>query len=302
MNSENFKLRTAAFSDLPRLKYLWEQAFGEEKGFMDGFFEKRFEPDNTLILENKENGKLLSMLFVLPCKIKMFNGDIISAVNIVGVATDAEERHRGYMTRLIDHCFGVLKSRDIKIAVLKPSNREFYEQYGFKVCNILYEAEIEPGIFKNNNFNAKVYHDITPELIEKLDLIYSGCGYSGGKLLRTFDDWKFHLKGMAYTVVVIDNSAYHLCVEKCGKLISSESLPMTQLPEALSAGGYAQMLAGESVQMPTGKSVPLKIEEAVSIAPVYADNVRKRGYTMYKMISGEDLELENKTNLIFEQY
>ena len=220
-------MRFAQLGDIPELKRLWIQAFGEEAGFMERFFQERMNCTNTLILENS-CGKIVSMLYLLPCKLSIpdVKEEYLSAVNIVGVATDENERHKGYMSILFKECFEVLKERKIAVAVLKPSNTAFYEQFGFEKCTVLHEASLKDIYNIKDNAKTEIYQNVTDELIKKLDNIYINYKCGGYKLLRSYEDWKFNLQGN--TVVLWDN-AYAVCTESQGELLAYEVIPREEL-------------------------------------------------------------------------
>lgn len=213
--------RCASFKDYENLKELWREAFTEEDGFMEAFFRERAsDPSNILLLEQKDTGALVSMLFLLPGTLEKAEPasqrQTLSAVNIVGVATFAKFRKKGYMTRLLEYCFRVLRERGVEVAVLKPSSKAFYAQYGFEVCNLLYECEWPI------TSDSEVYHTVTPALIERLDQMYQTAPSAGYRLRRTFADWKFLLRD--YTVVIKDG-AYGLCHRIDEKMVAFEVVP-----------------------------------------------------------------------------
>ncbi|MBR1693010.1 MAG: GNAT family N-acetyltransferase [Lachnospiraceae bacterium] len=57
---------------------------------------------------------------------------------IVGVATRAEYRHRGYMTRLLDTAFDYMRRQRVLFTFLMPANPAIYEPFGFRY---IYERE-----------------------------------------------------------------------------------------------------------------------------------------------------------------
>ena len=223
-------MRRADLRDFAPLMKLWEQAFGDEGGFREEFFKERAPLADILVLEDEGTGEIVSALYLLPCEMRTSGGATVSATNMVGVATDLGHRNKGCMSRLINYAFEYLKEKGVAVVVLKPSAKAFYEQYGFKVCNVLYEFEPDVGEFGLYRGCEKM----TDALIERLDAIYKGEG--GNVLLRSLADWRFNLKDYAW--VAVNEDAYHLCCEKDGVLVARESVPLALAAEQGREVGY----------------------------------------------------------------
>ena len=74
----------------------------------------------------EKDGKIVSICFAFPCKI----GER-SAKYIFGVATEENERNKGYATELLN----IIKAQSDDILVLRPVNDnvvDFYKRLGFK--------------------------------------------------------------------------------------------------------------------------------------------------------------------------
>ena len=112
---------------LKRCKEIYRQAFNDgDIAFETALFETCYSCVRTVSVE----GKIASMLFALPCEIKVFN-QTKSAVYIYAAATLQEYRKMGLMSRLLNE---VKVENKEKIIFLRPANKElipFYEQFGF---------------------------------------------------------------------------------------------------------------------------------------------------------------------------
>lgn len=213
-------IRYARQSDIPALKSLWQQAFGDEESFVERFFEKRVmgQFENVILLENRK--RLISMLYALPCTlVNGADGSRHQAANLVGVATDASQRHQGYMTQLLAAAFFMLAKRGVEAVVLKPSNPRFYEQYGFSICNTLYQFPLTKKQFKTPD----VPEEELPAFLRRCEEKYATERY---KILRSEEDWAFQLADGA--CVSLWKGGYAICEPTEEGYTAYESLPAEQ--------------------------------------------------------------------------
>ena len=110
------------------LKRLWKEAFGDSDEFVESFFNTFYSPERVLYIE--ENGRLLSMLYILP-----FIMDGRNIGYIYGVATAKEERGKGYATTLIERAISIARNSGYDALATIPASKDlrlFYEKFGFK--------------------------------------------------------------------------------------------------------------------------------------------------------------------------
>ena len=108
---------------------IYKDAFGSSEPFDTMLFEGFGDCIHTV----QREGKIVSMLFKLPCELE-FGGKSEKIYYIYAAATDDEYRGRGYMSALIRDV--AKKSADPLF--LKPATKElegFYEKIGFKKIN-----------------------------------------------------------------------------------------------------------------------------------------------------------------------
>lgn len=111
--------------DEKECRKIYMQVFGDDAEFTDELFKNCFKYCKTLKLD----GKIVSMLFLLPCEL-INNGLAEDAFYIYGVATLPEYRGKGYMRELIEK---VISSINAPI-FLRPVNSgitKFYEKFEF---------------------------------------------------------------------------------------------------------------------------------------------------------------------------
>lgn len=134
-------------ADVKSCKAIYTQAFGQENNeFMLSLFGNCFKYCKTL----KENGKISSMLFLLPATLKIGEQEI-EAEYLYAAATDKDERGKGYMSKLIENIKGE------KPIFLKPANDSlipFYERYGFRCITATKDRNNELCLVPIKEFSA----------------------------------------------------------------------------------------------------------------------------------------------------
>ena len=119
-------LTTPVNSDIPQLKVLWQDIFGDDTKDIDEFFKKLFVHKNTLIW--KANDKVVSMLYMLPYE---------HSIYLYALATLPDYRGRGIMTSLINEACKIAMSQKANALFLIPAEgmEAYYEQFGFTLHN-----------------------------------------------------------------------------------------------------------------------------------------------------------------------
>lgn len=113
--------------DVPALRRLWKQAFGDTDAFLDSFFSLAFSVDRAMIA--REENKVVGALYWLDCR-----WDESALWYIYAVATDKDYRGRGICTALMSRTHEEASSAG-KGTVLVPvenSLRTFYGRLGYQ--------------------------------------------------------------------------------------------------------------------------------------------------------------------------
>lgn len=181
---------------IPSLRALWKEAFGDTDEFLDSFFGTAFSPDRAVCIE--ENNKILSALYIFDC---LFEDKKIAY--IYAVATSKQARGRGLCRKLLDYTHKLLKTQGYIGAILVPSDKglfEMYEKLGYKTCCFTGEFEVlaqgcpvEINEIDKVEF-AKLRREFLPEKPviqegENLDFLESFAKFYTGKdfLLASFE-------------------------------------------------------------------------------------------------------------------
>lgn len=127
-------IRTAALSDTPRLKEIWQICFGDPERYIDFFFQNAFHPEQTLVWE--EDGTVCAMFFLLDCSV-WAGGSEVPAAYLYAAATMPAYRSRGIMGRMIRYAAGFVSSCGYGGIVLVPAEPglfDYYGRFGFRTC------------------------------------------------------------------------------------------------------------------------------------------------------------------------
>lgn len=156
VNTFNAVFSNAQNIDKQDIKSLWIKSFGDYPVAVDLFLDKVFDPDRAFVAT--VDGKLCSMLFLLPCKICNKNAHYLYAA-----CTDVDFRKLGIMSRLIKFALNQARNIGDNYSVLLPANDslyDFYLKFGYqkalqiKTCNIrVTDISTVADIYPNSDFD-----------------------------------------------------------------------------------------------------------------------------------------------------
>jgi len=168
------RTRTATAADIPGLKALWKQAFGDEDRFIDAFFDKLFRPEGCVMIEDE--GRPISMAHLIPCTLIFREGmevERFPALYLYGMATDEDHRGKGLGLMLLSFAKGYAGAMGFEAIALLPADEglfRFYKKAG-------YEEFFEP----QRKLDAKCYMDYTDAFIafqREMDAMYGEDHFS----------------------------------------------------------------------------------------------------------------------------
>lgn len=109
-------------AQIPQLKRLWQQAFGDPMAFIDGFFRTGFSPERCRCLTL--DGSVAAALY-------WFDGEENGRfAYIYAVATEASHRGKGLCRALMENTHRHLAAQGYAGAVLVPAESHLWDYYG----------------------------------------------------------------------------------------------------------------------------------------------------------------------------
>ena len=111
-------IRIAEKKDKKDFYRLWKICFGDSDAFCDWFFENRFSPEHSVVLE--EEGEIISCMQAFPYTIQI-RGVSIPGTMLCGVSTHPDHRRKGLMGKIFSYEMNHLRKMGYHVAVHTPA-------------------------------------------------------------------------------------------------------------------------------------------------------------------------------------
>ena len=119
MRGNKMKIRKLDQSEHGKTRSLWEQVFSEDsQEFVDYYYYIKTKDNTIYVIE--EDDEIRAMLQLNPYQVKL-QESVVPSDYIVGVATQAEYRGRGYMRNLLIHALQDQYSQKMPFTFLMPA-------------------------------------------------------------------------------------------------------------------------------------------------------------------------------------
>ncbi len=139
--SEEAHCRFAQPQDTAQVEALWRQCFDDTPQFVRWYFERYYQPQNTLgVFQDRI---LQASAQMIPYTIRL-RGALLPCAYIVGVDTAPAARNKGYARRLLRACLEEQRRRKQPISLLMPFEGQFYYRYGWPFCYFHQQLELAP--------------------------------------------------------------------------------------------------------------------------------------------------------------
>ncbi len=125
------EFRCGKSEDVPALRELWQEAFGDSHAFLDTFFSVAWSARRCRVAVEK--GQVVGALYWFPCSCR---GQ--SLAYVYAVATRKESQGKGIATALMEDLNTHLESTNTAGIILVPGSKElvrFYAKRGYKPCS-----------------------------------------------------------------------------------------------------------------------------------------------------------------------
>ena len=141
-------IKSPTAAELPALRRLWQQAFGDPDSFVDRFFAKGFSADRCRCLwENKQPA---AALYWFDCS---WQGKKVAY--LYAVATDVTFRGKGLCRQLMEDTHRHLQAAGYAGAALVPGNRELFSLYEKLGYRSFCPMQIMPVTAENNTISPE---------------------------------------------------------------------------------------------------------------------------------------------------
>lgn len=159
-------------AQIPALRRLWQQAFGDSEQFLDIFFETAYSPDRCrcVIVDDQ----LAAALYWFDCRL-----DSHRYAYLYAVATDSAYQNRGLCKALLDNTHRHLFELGYAGTVLVPGEAslfQFYKQAGYRMFGFVdefsYSAASSPVSLRV--IDSKTYADLRKDLLPAGGLLQDG--------------------------------------------------------------------------------------------------------------------------------
>ena len=158
-----YNIQPPLSSQIPKLRQLWKDTFGDSDAFLDMFFETAFSLERCVCVTSYTY--LVASLYWFDCE---FSGQKIAY--IYAVATANEYRGQGICHALMEYTHAHLKAHGYAGAILSPAEESlfsFYEKMGYRTCaytkEITYNLTEPKLLLENSKCDPCLYGNIKSE-------------------------------------------------------------------------------------------------------------------------------------------
>ena len=124
-------LRHSRPEDIPLLRQLWKDCFGDTDSFLDLFFSTAYVPERSLVLAEQE--EILGAAYWFDCSVKDRK-----LAYVYAVAITPARQGQGLGSALMDGIHTALRRESYGGALLVPGEeglRRYYQKFGYRTCS-----------------------------------------------------------------------------------------------------------------------------------------------------------------------
>lgn len=156
-------IRFSTYEDIPQLRLLWKEVFGDSDAFLDLYFKQMFVPEQCVL--SVEGVQLVAAMQLLPYNARI-KGKIYHGRYIFAVMTSPTHRKQGHMQAMFDFVFENINRELISFLFLIPQENylfDVYAKFGFEASfkqTIFCPTELllSENIFTPSAFQAYSYY------------------------------------------------------------------------------------------------------------------------------------------------
>jgi predicted N-acetyltransferase YhbS len=136
-------IRTVRVAEREEFERFLERCYGSERGFFSLDQPELFRDDEEAAachLAIEKDGRIVSHVGGYPTEIVIGPARVMAS-GVGNVATDPDERGKGYMSRLMEESIRRWRERGCALSVLW-GNRQRYGHFGYESCGLKYSVEV----------------------------------------------------------------------------------------------------------------------------------------------------------------
>ena len=200
MRENKMKIRKLDQSEHGKTRSLWEQVFSEDsQEFVDYYYYIKTKDNTIYVIE--EDDEIRAMLQLNPYQVKL-QESVVPSDYIVGFATQAEYRGRGYMRNLLIHALQDQYSQKMPFTFLMPAAEAIYYPYDFRFVYEQKQIELDEAFFSaRKEYKNDEYRNISQERIVDRDARFMDAGKMAAFVEENFSD--------CWNVVALRNAQYY---------------------------------------------------------------------------------------------
>lgn len=189
--------RQAVSADKENLKDLWKNSFHFEDSFINWYFDKVFEPENTLVTTDKSH--IMSSLSVMEQTLNI-SGCNVKTAYISGLAVLPEYRNDDNMKSLVTDAIVAASRGGYILSMLIPSNYRFCERFGWRTAYSYKQYDITPEDLPEYRVNCRFERaQINDNTVFELNSIYKAfMKDKNAYALRDKKNWVLILEDLFY--------------------------------------------------------------------------------------------------------
>lgn len=263
------EVRVAQKNDKKEFYRLWKICFGDSDAFCDWFFENRFSPEHSVVLEAE--GEIVSCMQAFPYTLRIRSKEILGAM-LCGVSTHPSQRKKGYMGKIFSYEMNHLRKMGALVAPHTPAVLPSYFSFcHFPVADANYlECESVPDFESNvilTCMDEKSWLELFP-LYRRFSQKYSGI------ISRTEED--FMRKAADYSADGGKCAAYIKNNEIKGYAFYYQTEEMLLCVEAAAEDGYYHYLMKGLMAQAKGLRFSAKLPPELYLGFSFAKCQRKQ--------------------------
>lgn len=120
-------IEVATANDSRAVQKIWKTCFGDSDDYIRFFVKTHLSKGRCLV--SKEDGRAVSMLFLLPSRC-FYHGEQRTVQYVYAASTMPLFRRRGLMEKLLAYAHGIAVEKRMLFTCLKPANERLYRYYG----------------------------------------------------------------------------------------------------------------------------------------------------------------------------